>query len=223
MTCLRMTLGATLSVRGTPDSNHTLRGGERPAWRRCALVLVDTLMLADVLMLADLPTLGDVLADLIEPGRRRGARRPAARHRGGGGELPVGHKAVGNVPLLGKLGGEYDFTAEGVPLLGEDGATISSTVIRECLAAGDVAAASAALGRPHRVARARTAAHRRGTRAAFTDPSEGSPARRSLQFTSGHGHRPAAPQDGVWPEAPTLQLDIPLTGKTPNHDQRRGK
>jgi riboflavin kinase/FMN adenylyltransferase len=62
-----------------------------------------------------------------------------------------GHRAAGNVALLGELGEKYEFTAEGVPLLAEGGVTISSTVIRELLAAGDVAAAARDLGRPHRI------------------------------------------------------------------------
>jgi riboflavin kinase/FMN adenylyltransferase len=55
------------------------------------------------------------------------------------------------VTLLATLGEKYEFTAEGVPLLVADGVTISSTYIRERLEAGDVGAATAALGRPHRV------------------------------------------------------------------------
>ncbi len=62
-----------------------------------------------------------------------------------------GNKAAGDLGLLTELGEKYDFVAEGVPLLVEDGITISSSHIRERLAAGDVAAAARALGRPHRV------------------------------------------------------------------------
>jgi riboflavin kinase/FMN adenylyltransferase len=68
-----------------------------------------------------------------------------------GENFRFGHKALGDVPLLAQLGEKYDFTAEGVPLLVDDGVTISSTYIREQLAAGDVTAAARALGRPHRV------------------------------------------------------------------------
>ena len=68
-----------------------------------------------------------------------------------GENFRFGHKALGDVPLLTQLGEKYEFTAEGVPLLVDDGVTISSTYIREQLAAGDVTAAARALGRPHRV------------------------------------------------------------------------
>jgi riboflavin kinase/FMN adenylyltransferase len=68
-----------------------------------------------------------------------------------GENFRFGHKAAGDVALLRQLGEKYDFTAEGVPLLVSDGVTISSTYIRERIAAGDVTAAAEALGRPHRV------------------------------------------------------------------------
>jgi riboflavin kinase / FMN adenylyltransferase len=68
-----------------------------------------------------------------------------------GENFRFGHRAAGDVPLLAKLGEKYDFTAEGVPLLVTDGVTISSSFIRERLAAGDVRGAALALGRPHRV------------------------------------------------------------------------
>jgi len=68
-----------------------------------------------------------------------------------GANFRFGHKAAGDVALLAELGEKYDFTAEGVPLLAENGVTISSTGIRAMLAAGDVARAAHDLGRPHRV------------------------------------------------------------------------
>jgi len=68
-----------------------------------------------------------------------------------GDDFRFGHKAAGDVALLAELGEKYDFTAEGVPLLTENGVKISSTGIRAMLAAGDVAGAAHDLGRPHRV------------------------------------------------------------------------
>jgi riboflavin kinase / FMN adenylyltransferase len=68
-----------------------------------------------------------------------------------GENFRFGHKAAGDVALLRQLGEKYDFTAVGVPLLVSNGVTISSSYIRERLAAGDVIAAAGALGRPHRV------------------------------------------------------------------------
>jgi riboflavin kinase/FMN adenylyltransferase len=68
-----------------------------------------------------------------------------------GENFRFGHRAAGDVALLAELGAKYDFTAEGVPLLADAGETISSSAIRELLAAGDVEAAARDLGRPHRV------------------------------------------------------------------------
>jgi riboflavin kinase/FMN adenylyltransferase len=79
------------------------------------------------------------------------ADRLHARHVVVGEDFRFGHRAAGDMALLAELGEKYDFTAEGVPLLTEDGVRISSSLIRERLAAGDVAGAAHALGRPHRV------------------------------------------------------------------------
>jgi len=68
-----------------------------------------------------------------------------------GEDFRFGHRAAGDVALLAQLGEKYDFAVEAVPLLADDGVRISSTGIREQLAAGDVAAAARDLGRPHRV------------------------------------------------------------------------
>jgi riboflavin kinase/FMN adenylyltransferase len=79
-----------------------------------------------------------------------------------GDNFRFGHKAAGDVALLSELGAKYDFTAVGVPLLTDAGQTISSTTIRQQLAAGDVAGAAADLGRPHRVEGVVERGHRRG-------------------------------------------------------------
>ncbi len=68
-----------------------------------------------------------------------------------GDNFTFGHKALGNVDLLRALGQRFGFTAGGVDLLSQGGLTFSSTYIRSCVDAGDVAAAATALGRPHRV------------------------------------------------------------------------
>jgi riboflavin kinase / FMN adenylyltransferase len=68
-----------------------------------------------------------------------------------GEDFRFGHRAAGDAALLAELGEKYDFVAEAEPLLTDDGVRISSTAIREQLAAGDVAAAARDLGRPHRV------------------------------------------------------------------------
>ena len=112
-----------------------------------------------------------------------------------GENFRFGHRAVGDVPLLVRLGEKYDFTAEGVPLLVADGVTISSSYIRERLAAGDVAAAAQALGRPHRVEGVVVRGHMRG---------------RALGFPTANLETPphtATPADGVYAGA-LISLDL---------------
>src|ERR1700728_867157 len=103
-----------------------------------------------------------------------------------GENFRFGHKAVGDVSLLAQLGEKYDFTAEGVPLLVLDGVTISSSYVRNRRAAGDVAAAAVALGRPHRVEGVVVRGHMRG---------------RGLGFPTANLETPphtATPADGVY-------------------------
>ena len=103
-----------------------------------------------------------------------------------GENFRFGYRAAGDVPLLAQLGEKYDFTAEGVPLLVVDGVTISSTYIRERLAAGDVEGAAAALGRPHRVEGVVVRGHLRG---------------RALGFPTANLETPphtATPADGIY-------------------------
>ncbi|MFC4018062.1 bifunctional riboflavin kinase/FAD synthetase [Micromonospora sp. GCM10011542] len=68
-----------------------------------------------------------------------------------GGNFRFGHRAAGDVRLLERLGRTFGFGVEGAPLVAEDGTVFSSTYIRSCVDAGDVGAAAAALGRPHRL------------------------------------------------------------------------
>src|SRR5579863_9485162 len=68
-----------------------------------------------------------------------------------GENFRFGHRAAGDLALLAELGEKYDFRAEGIPLLARNGVTMSSSAIRDLVAAGDVAGAARGLGRPHRV------------------------------------------------------------------------
>ncbi|HEX5495318.1 MAG TPA: bifunctional riboflavin kinase/FAD synthetase [Mycobacteriales bacterium] len=68
-----------------------------------------------------------------------------------GQNFRFGHRAAGDVSTLRRLGEKFGFATEGVPLLPDGGVTISSTYVRSCIDAGEVAAAAGALGRPHRV------------------------------------------------------------------------
>jgi riboflavin kinase / FMN adenylyltransferase len=68
-----------------------------------------------------------------------------------GGNFRFGRKAVGDVALLRRLGRTFGYSVEEANLVGDGDAVFSSTYIRACVAAGDVARAAAALGRPHRL------------------------------------------------------------------------
>ncbi|MFG3696524.1 bifunctional riboflavin kinase/FAD synthetase [Micromonospora sp. NPDC047620] len=68
-----------------------------------------------------------------------------------GENFRFGHRAAGDVALLERLGRTFGFGVEGAPLVAEAGTLFSSTYIRSCVDAGDVGAAAAALGRPHRL------------------------------------------------------------------------
>lgn len=81
-----------------------------------------------------------------------------------GENFTFGHKAAGDLAMLRKLGRRFGYVAYGAELQGasvqgghaggetvEGEITYSSTYVRSCIDAGDVAAAASALGRPHRV------------------------------------------------------------------------
>jgi riboflavin kinase/FMN adenylyltransferase len=68
-----------------------------------------------------------------------------------GDNFTFGYKAAGTVELLSTLGRRFGFTAEEMGMVSQGELTYSSTYIRSCIDAGDVAAAGVALGRPHRV------------------------------------------------------------------------
>jgi riboflavin kinase/FMN adenylyltransferase len=68
-----------------------------------------------------------------------------------GENFRFGHKAAGDVALLGRLGHRFGFSAHGIPLLAEEGTPLSATYVRSCVTAGDMATAARVLGRPHRV------------------------------------------------------------------------
>lgn len=68
-----------------------------------------------------------------------------------GENFRFGHKAAGDVDLLRRLGRTFGFGVEEAPLVAAGDTVFSSTYIRSLIAAGDVGAAAAALGRPHRL------------------------------------------------------------------------
>jgi riboflavin kinase / FMN adenylyltransferase len=69
-----------------------------------------------------------------------------------GSTFTFGHKKSGNVELLKQLGAELGFQVHGLAAVSLDGRIVSSTRIREQIAAGDLNAASQMLGRAYSVA-----------------------------------------------------------------------
>jgi len=70
-----------------------------------------------------------------------------AVHAAMGANFTFGFKALGTMENLSRLGRPFGLTSEAVPLVEIDGRTVSSTSIREALAAGDLAWPQEALGR----------------------------------------------------------------------------
>ena len=69
-----------------------------------------------------------------------------------GENFRFGHRGAGSVLLLRELGPRFGFTVNGIELVTEpDEVTVTSTYVRSCVGAGDMRAATEALGRPHRV------------------------------------------------------------------------
>lgn len=68
-----------------------------------------------------------------------------------GENFRFGNRGAGSVELLTALGTRFGFTAHGLDLVTDDQLTVSSTMVRAMVAAGDVKAAADALGRSHRV------------------------------------------------------------------------
>ena len=76
-----------------------------------------------------------------------------AAHVSVGDDFRFGHKRMGDVASLTKLGAEFGFTVDVIgEISGADGARISSTAIREAIAAGEMDKARAMLTRPWAIA-----------------------------------------------------------------------
>jgi riboflavin kinase/FMN adenylyltransferase len=109
-----------------------------------------------------------------------------------GENFTFGHRAAGKVDLLTQLGHRFGFVTEGAKLVTvpnidpHDEITFSSTYIRACIDAGDVTAARAALGRPHRVEGIVVRGDRRGHELGFPTANLSTP-----RFA-------AIPADGVY-------------------------
>src|SRR4051812_20521777 len=126
-----------------------------------------------------------------------------------GRNFTYGHRAAGTVQTLAADGRRFGFGVEGVDLTsvgsapdlaGDGEVTISSTYIRACVAAGDMASAALALGRPHRVDGVVVRGDRRGRELGYPTANVESPP------------HTAVPADGVY--AGHLVLRDPRTGRS---------
>jgi riboflavin kinase/FMN adenylyltransferase len=126
-----------------------------------------------------------------------------------GENFRFGHRAAGDVALLERLGRTFGFAVDGAPLVASDDTVFSSTYIRACVDAGDVAAAAAALGRPHRVEGVVVRGDQRGRAIGFPTanvlcgrytamPADGVYAARLVRRGDGPGPgEPRGPADGL--------------------------
>jgi riboflavin kinase/FMN adenylyltransferase len=103
-----------------------------------------------------------------------------------GENFRFGHRAAGDVALLDRLGHRFGFTVTVPRLVSTEDTVFSSTYIRACVAAGDVPAAAAALGRPHRLEGVVVRGDGRGRELGF-------PTANLL-----HGRYAAVPADGIY-------------------------
>jgi riboflavin kinase/FMN adenylyltransferase len=79
-----------------------------------------------------------------------------------GANFTFGHKAAGTVDTLPAMGAAFGLTAEGVGLIDLDGRIVSSSSVRDALAAGDLAWPLEALGRRFVLDGEVTSGHGRG-------------------------------------------------------------
>ena len=172
-----------------PNPAEILRAGDPPA--RLAtleqrLALIDDLGIDAVLVLPFSHELslatpeqfaGRILSDCL------GAAEVVV-----GENFRFGHRARGDVRLLEQIGRTLSFGVIPLNLLTTDnaGQAVSSTMIRQLVAEGDVAAAARALARPHRVEGTVVSGDGRGTGLGFPTAN--------LSLTP----FPAVPADGVY-------------------------
>ncbi len=91
----------------------------------------------------------------------------AIRHLYVGDDFRFGRNRAGDFALLERVGRAAGFGVESLPTVTLGGERISSTRIRRALAAGDLAAAEACLGRPYQLCGRVSAGHRRGRTIGF--------------------------------------------------------
>ncbi|HEX6262990.1 MAG TPA: bifunctional riboflavin kinase/FAD synthetase [Actinomycetota bacterium] len=141
--------------------------------------------------------------------------RLGVAHATVGANFTFGHRAAGTVEVLTDLGRARGFSVEGVGLLELEGRRISSTSIREALAAGELEWPRVALGRRHVIDGVVVSGAGRGddlgwpTANLQTDPRVLLPAR---GVYAGRGLL----EEGAWPAAINVGIN-PTFGEEPLH------
>lgn len=130
-------------ITGPPRDTSTLSTPRRRA------ELAERLGIDAILVLPFTPRLAQMSAADFVRHMLVGTLRARAVVVGNG--FTFGAGGAGNLDVLRHLGQRYGYTAESVDLLQDADTRYSSTYIRRCIAAGDIDAATAALGRPHRI------------------------------------------------------------------------
>ena len=132
-----------------------------------------------------------------------------------GTNFRFGHRAAGNVVTLATEGERHGFTAEAVTLLELDGVALSSSAVREHVAAGQLDFVTAALGRPFAVAGTVVAGEQRGRTIGFPTANVEVPAGRLLP-----GNGVYAGRTRVTDAAGTVQVHDAVTnvGTRPTFD-----
>ena len=101
---------------------------------------IDTLVVLEFTDAFSQITAEDFVADVLVGGVH-------AAHAVMGANFTFGYKAAGTIGVLPEMGASHGMTAEGVDLVDLEGRTVSSTSVREALAAGDLEWPRVALGR----------------------------------------------------------------------------
>jgi riboflavin kinase/FMN adenylyltransferase len=138
----------TVAVTFDRHPREVLSPGQEPRLlttveRKASLIAetgIDVLLVLEFDRDFSLITAEDFVASILREGVR-------AVHAAMGANFTFGFKAEGTIDTLPELGAPFGLTAESVPLQRLDRRTVSSSSIREALAAGDLDWPTAALGR----------------------------------------------------------------------------
>jgi riboflavin kinase/FMN adenylyltransferase len=138
-----------------------------------------------------------------------------ARHVVVGANFTFGHKAAGNIRVLGELATTRGFTVEGASLVKVDGRPVSSSSIREALAEGELRWPERAMGRRYVVDGQVVHGAGRGVGLGFPTANLRTPAGLLLPGRGVYAGR--ALVDGeVWPAAINVGIN-PTFGGEPMH------